>query len=50
MKKNLIIITVLILIYYLLYTMGLVPGYYCGSAKGPDGIIDICYWGFPRVY
>lgn len=45
-----IILALVILYLFGAYSLRILPAYYCGDAMGPEGVIEICYWGLPRIY
>jgi hypothetical protein len=30
--------------YWALASVGAAPSYRCGSAMGPEGVVEVCYW------
>jgi hypothetical protein len=45
-----IILALVILYLFGAYSLRILPAYYCGDAMGPEGVIEICHWGLPRIY
>lgn len=47
MKKATFIFVAVVLAlgtWWVLAGLGAAPSYRCGSAKGPGGSVDVCYW------
>lgn len=45
----LVILGILVMLYFILGALGVIPTYQCGSTMGTDGPIDWCTWSKGKI-